>query len=57
MQETLNFLTIIDDKIKRGHMTEHRKLHTMTLKDKTISKRVHRYPFAKAMDFRESKYN
>lgn len=51
MHETLNFLTIIDDKIKRGHLTDHRKLHSLSFKDKN-TKKINRYQYAKAIDFR-----
>ena len=51
MHETLNFLTIIDDKIKRGHLNENRKLHSLSVKDRNIRK-INRYQYAKAIDFR-----
>ena len=51
MHETLDFLTIIDDRIKRGHITDHRKLHSLSIRDKNTRK-VNRYPYAKAIDFR-----
>lgn len=57
MHETLNLLTIIDDKIKRSHHVGGRKLHAISTRDKVMNKKSNRYPYAKAIDFRESKYN
>jgi hypothetical protein len=57
MHETLNLLTIIDDKIKRNHLAYGRKLHSLSNKNKYVGKKVSKYPYAKAIDFRESKYN
>lgn len=53
MHETLNFLTIIDDKLKRS---EGRRLSSISVREKAMSKFSRRYPYAKAIDFSESKY-
>jgi hypothetical protein len=53
MQETLDFLGIIDKKIKSSRNTS-RTLHS--LKDKNIYRRNIRYPYAKAVDFSSAKY-
>lgn len=57
MHETLDFLTIIDDKIRRTHLSDSKKLQTISTREKVMSKKHQRYPYAKAIDFRESKYN
>ena len=56
MQETLNFLTIIDGKIKKKQELNRKHLHSVTIKDRIQCKRNQRYPYAKAIDFRESMY-
>jgi len=50
MQETINFLSIIDTKIKRSHTHAPAK-HTQSLKDRLYLKRNSKYPYAKAIDF------
>lgn len=52
MHETLDFLTIIDGKIKRSHLTDTKKLQTISTREKVMGKKYHRYPYAKAIDFR-----
>lgn len=56
MHETLNLLTVIDDKIKKNHIAYGRKLHAINNKNKYMGKKGNKYPFSKAIDFRESKY-
>jgi len=53
MQETINFLNIIDKKIKSSHNTSR---NLQSIKDKNNYKRNNRYPYAKAVDFSSAKY-
>jgi hypothetical protein len=52
MHETLDFLTIIDDKIKRSRLGDSKRLQTISTRDKIMGKKQQRYPYARAMDFR-----
>lgn len=52
MHETLDFLTIIDDKIKRSHLNDPKRLQTISTRDKIMGKKHQRYPYAKVIDFR-----
>lgn len=54
MHETINFLSIIDSKIKRSRASTPK--HTQSLKEKLYSRRSSKYPYAKAIDFHETQY-
>lgn len=50
MQETLNFLNIIDSRLKRTRDSTPKTSNRISLK------RSQRFPYARAIDFKEEKY-
>lgn len=53
MQETLNFLNIIDSKIRKNCYSAPK---VSSLKGKVHQKRFSKFPYAKAIDFSEAQY-
>ena len=55
MEETLNFLTVIDHRMKKKNLTLN-KQHLSLRENRVHFKKHNRYPYAHALGFNEAQY-